>query len=90
LRRITAVFLKVSAASLVMGLAASGLYGLMYVWTGSNALSLSVTILAAVCLYVVLILLLRVDEVQKLKALILSRIGRVMPVPTPQDTDVGM
>jgi putative peptidoglycan lipid II flippase len=90
LRRITAVFLKVSAASLVMGLAASGLYGLMYVWTGSNALSLFVTILAAVCLYVVLILLLRVDEVQKLKALILSRIGRVMPVPTPQDTDVGM
>jgi putative peptidoglycan lipid II flippase len=90
LRRIRTLFLKVSAASLVMALAASGLYGLLSRWTGSNTLSLAATVLVAIGLYAALVLLFRVDEARRLLGMVLSRLGRTLPVPMPPDTDTGM
>jgi putative peptidoglycan lipid II flippase len=89
-RRIGSVFLKVSAASLVLAFASLGTYDLLYLLTGLSVLSLAIAVFVGIVVYVLLVLLFRVDEAHKMKTMILAKIGKIMPVPTQQDPGNGL
>jgi putative peptidoglycan lipid II flippase len=77
IRNITATFIKVIVASCVMGIIVLYVYDRISIWTSSNILAVTVSILTGLVIYGILVSFMKIEEFDSLKQAVRNRLKAI-------------